>query len=40
MARVFGRDRSSRAYKAAADLLSGADSEGTEFITVFRAGEM
>jgi hypothetical protein len=40
MARVFGWDRSSRAYKAAADLLSGADPYGMEFITAFRVGEM
>ena len=40
MARVFGRDRSSRPYRLAADLLTGADPYGMEFITAFRAGEL
>ncbi len=40
MARVFGRDRSSRAYKLAAEMLTGADMYGVEFISAFRAGEL
>ena len=40
MARVFGRDCSSRPYKLAADMLSGADPYGMEFISAFRAGEL
>ncbi|MFI5259903.1 MAG: dihydropteroate synthase [Candidatus Limnocylindrales bacterium] len=40
MARVFGRDRNSRPYCLAAEMLTGADSYGTEFITAFRAGEL
>jgi hypothetical protein len=40
MARVFGRDRSSRPYRLAADLLTGADPYGMEYITAFRAGEL
>jgi 5-methyltetrahydrofolate--homocysteine methyltransferase len=40
MARVFGRDRNSRPYTLAADMLTGADPYGMEFITAFRAGEL
>jgi 5-methyltetrahydrofolate--homocysteine methyltransferase len=40
MTRVFGRDRSGRPYKLAADMLIGADPYGTEFISAFRAGEL
>jgi 5-methyltetrahydrofolate--homocysteine methyltransferase len=40
MARVFGRDRDSRPYRLAADMLTGADPYGTEFISAFRAGEL
>jgi hypothetical protein len=39
MARVFGRDRQSRAYRLAAELLTGADAYGMEFIAAFRSGE-
>jgi 5-methyltetrahydrofolate corrinoid/iron sulfur protein methyltransferase len=40
MTRVFGRDRFSRPYKLAADLLTGVDQYGMEFISAFRAGEL
>jgi hypothetical protein len=40
MTRVFGRDRSSRPYRLAADVLTGVDLYGMEFITAFRAGEL
>jgi hypothetical protein len=39
-ARAFGRDRSSRPYRLAADVLTGVDLYGMEFITAFRAGEL
>lgn len=38
--RVFGLDRGSQAYRLAADLLTGADPYGMEFLTAFRAGEL
>ncbi len=38
--RVFGRDRSARAYRLAADFLTGADQYGMEYITAFRAGDL
>lgn len=40
LARVFGRARSSRPYKLATDMLTGADPYGMEFISAFRAGEL
>jgi len=40
MARVFGRDRSSRPYALAAALLTGADPYGMEYLEAFRAGEL
>jgi hypothetical protein len=40
MARVFGRDCASRPYRLAADLLTGADPYGMDYITAFRAGEL
>jgi 5-methyltetrahydrofolate--homocysteine methyltransferase len=38
--RIFGQDRSSRAYTLAADLLTGRDAFGMEFLTAYRAGEL
>jgi 5-methyltetrahydrofolate--homocysteine methyltransferase len=38
--RVFAQDRSSRAYAMAADLLTGRDAYGMEFLTAYRAGEL
>jgi len=38
--RVFAQDRSSRAYAMAADLLTGRDAFGMEFLTAYRAGEL
>ena len=38
--RVFAQDRSSRAYSMAADLLTGRDAYGMEFLTAYRAGEL
>jgi 5-methyltetrahydrofolate corrinoid/iron sulfur protein methyltransferase len=38
--RIFTQDRSSRAYALAADLLTGRDPFGMEFLTAFRAGEL
>jgi 5-methyltetrahydrofolate--homocysteine methyltransferase len=40
MARVFGRDRTSRPYALAAALLTGADPYGMDFLEAFRAGEL
>jgi hypothetical protein len=40
LARVFGRDHSSRPYKLATDLLTGADPYGMEFLEAYRAGEL
>jgi 5-methyltetrahydrofolate--homocysteine methyltransferase len=40
MARVFGRDRASRPYRLSADMLTGADPYGMDFISAFRAGEL
>jgi 5-methyltetrahydrofolate--homocysteine methyltransferase len=38
--RIFTQDRSSRAYAMAADLLTGRDAFGMEFLTAYRAGEL
>jgi 5-methyltetrahydrofolate--homocysteine methyltransferase len=38
--RVFAQDRSSRAYAMAADLLTGRDAYGMEFLTAYRAGKL
>ncbi len=38
--RIFSQDRSSRAYAMAADLLTGRDAFGMEFLTAYRAGEL
>jgi hypothetical protein len=38
--RIFGQDRSSRAYALAADLLAGRDAYGMAFLTAYRAGEL
>lgn len=38
--RIFGQDRSSRAYGMAADLLTGRDMYGMEFLAAYRAGEL
>ncbi|MGD0019068.1 MAG: dihydropteroate synthase [Candidatus Limnocylindrales bacterium] len=40
LTRVFGRDQSSRPYKLATDLLTGADPYGLEFLEAYRAGEL
>ena len=38
--RIFAQDRTSRAYVLAADLLTGRDPFGMEFLTAYRAGEL
>lgn len=38
--RIFLQDRASRAYRLAADLLTGRDPYATRFLTAFRAGEL
>lgn len=38
--RVFGQDRAAVRYRLAADLLTGADEYGGEFLRAFRAGEL
>jgi 5-methyltetrahydrofolate--homocysteine methyltransferase len=38
--RIFGLDRAARSYRCAADLLTGADPYGGEFLRAFRAGEL
>ena len=38
--RVFAQDREQRGYRLAADLLTGRDAYGMEFLTAFRAGEL
>jgi len=40
MGRVFGRDRGSRSYILAANLLNGTDQYGMDFLEAFRAGEL
>jgi hypothetical protein len=37
---IFVQDRKSRAYGMAADLLTGRDAYGMEFLSAFRAGEL
>ncbi len=38
--RIFAQDRTSRAYALAADLLTGRDPFGMEFLAAYRAGEL
>jgi 5-methyltetrahydrofolate--homocysteine methyltransferase len=38
--RILGQDRGRPAYRLAADLLTGADPYGGEFLRAFRAGEL
>jgi 5-methyltetrahydrofolate corrinoid/iron sulfur protein methyltransferase len=38
--RVFARDRASRPYCLAADVLTGADPYGIEYLAAFRSGEL
>ena len=38
--RIFDQDRAARSYRFAADLLTGADPYGGEFLRAFRAGEL
>ena len=38
--RIFAQDRSTRAYRLAADLLTGRDPYGMEFLAAYRAGEL
>lgn len=38
--RIFAQDRAGRAYSLAADLLTGRDPFGMEFLAAFRAGEI
>ena len=38
--RIFAQDRGARAYALAADLLTGRDPFGMEFLTAYRAGEL
>jgi 5-methyltetrahydrofolate--homocysteine methyltransferase len=38
--RIAGLDRGARPYQLAADLLTGADPYGGEFLRAFRAGEL
>jgi hypothetical protein len=38
--RVFAQDRSARPYRLAADLLTGADAYGGDFLVAFRSGEL
>ncbi len=40
LARIAAQDRESREYRLAADLLSGRDAFGMEFLTAYRAGEL
>jgi 5-methyltetrahydrofolate--homocysteine methyltransferase len=40
MARIAARDRTSRPYRLAADLLTGVDPYGMEYLAAFRAGEL
>lgn len=39
-ARVFGQDRTSAAYRLAADVLTGRDPYGGEFLAAYRAGRL
>jgi 5-methyltetrahydrofolate--homocysteine methyltransferase len=38
--RIFAQDREARPYRLAADLLTGADAYGGEFLMAFRGGEL
>jgi len=38
--RIFAQDRSTHAYRLAADLLAGRDPYGMEFLSAYRAGEL
>lgn len=38
--RIFAQDRTTRAHGLAADLLTGRDAFGMEFLTAYRAGEL
>jgi Pterin binding enzyme len=38
--RIFAQDRAARPYRLAADLLTGADPYGGEFLLAFRRGEL
>jgi hypothetical protein len=38
--RIFAQDRSTPAYRLAADLLTGRDAYGMEFLTAYRSGEL
>ena len=38
--RALAPDREAEAYRLAADLLTGADAFGVEFIDAFRAGRL
>lgn len=38
--RIFGQDRAAVSYRLAADLLTGADEYGGEFLRAYRAGEL
>jgi 5-methyltetrahydrofolate--homocysteine methyltransferase len=40
LARIVARERSTRAYTLASDLLTGADPYGMEYLMAFRAGEL
>jgi 5-methyltetrahydrofolate--homocysteine methyltransferase len=40
LSRVFAADRSTEAYRLAADLLEGRDPFGGEYVTAFRAGRL
>lgn len=40
LGRIFGQDREARPYRLAADLLTGADPYGGDFLMAFRAGEL
>ena len=40
LSRIFGADRTTRAYALAADLLAGRDQFGMEFLAAYRAGEL
>ena len=40
IARALRPDRDAEAYRLAADLLTGADAFGVEFIEAFRAGRL
>jgi cobalamin-dependent methionine synthase I len=39
-ARLFGQDRTSAAYRLAADVLMGRDPYGSEFLAAYRAGRL